>query len=215
MHPLPPHHSNTTPQITRHQESSSFTTLSASMFALGVFLTVVGVFVLSRIDSSVQPADDAIDSQKSFASSSVAAGTDTPTATGSKQQQQQQQQQQQHAGTNVDDGGESGLASGPPAYSPPPLHPPPDSDTVGVGRYGAGGTTLTGSSNQPLSIALLQGDSRLNANLGQPHQQRARRGRRGRRGGRRYSLQPTAFMGSFPGRARRRYSVAVLGVGVC
>ena len=179
----------------RVQEIDSFTSLSACMFSLGVLLTIAGVFVLARIDASVGVDDAAEGGDSSSLAGSVAGDTDSSTS-----------------GTGVVPG--SGVAIAVSAGSPgsgdgAAMHITsgdrsfgPTSDggsSIGYSRAGRRGTAPVLSAGAPL--------------LGSRRGHRGRRGRRGRHG-RRFTLQPTAFPGSFPNHARRRYSVAVLGVGI-
>lgn len=138
------------------QEWSQFTTTSAIMFSLGVLLTVIGVFVLSRIDAGVSDDDS---------------GDETST----------------HSNLGAVDE-EAGSAQ--PSEEPKPR------------------TTMYGALPQPSPLQL-RGSSYAQLRSSRRTRRRSKRG-----GPRRFSLQPTAFPGSFPNRARRRYSVAVLGVGI-
>ena len=138
------------------QEWSQFTTTSAIMFSLGVLLTVIGVFVLSRIDAGVSDDDS---------------GDETST----------------HSNLGAVDE-EAGSAQ--PSEKPKPR------------------TTVYGALPQPSPLQL-RGSSYAQLRSSRRTRRRSKRG-----GPRRFSLQPTAFPGSFPNRARRRYSVAVLGVGI-
>lgn len=160
------------------------------MFSLGVLLTIAGVFVLARIDAAVAVEEPEAGDSASLSSAADDGAPDVPSSDVAIA-----------VGAGKDGGdGVLHITSGDRSFGG-------GSDTSSVGYSGANlGTHRSG--RRGTAPAVGPGSALLG--------RRSRRGRRGRRGrqGRRFTLQPTAFPGSFPNHARRRYSVAVLGVGI-
>lgn len=164
------------------------------MFSLGVLLTIAGVFVLARIDAAVAIEEPEAGDSASLSSAADDGAPDVPSSDVAIA-----------VGAGKDGGdGVLHITSGDRSFGG-------GSDTSSVGYSGANSGANLGSrrsGRRGTAPAVGPGSALLG--------RRSRRGRRGRRGrqGRRFTLQPTAFPGSFPNHARRRYSVAVLGVGI-